>query len=204
VIDAATISRFPDIGWETKPTLEQEIATAQARLREIRRAAPQARYIRTLGNHDMRFETRLAAVAPQFARIHGVHLRDHFPDWEPAWSVWINSGDVVVKHRFRGGIHATYNNTVKAGTTIVTGHLHSLQVTRFSDYRGHRWGVDGGTMAAPYQRPFVDYTEDNPVDWATGVAVLTFDNRRLLWPEVAHVIDEEKGLVSFRGRVTEV
>ena len=55
-------------------------------------------------------------------------------------------------------------------------------------------------MAAPYQRP-LSTTPRTTRSIGPGFAVLTFDNGRLLWPEVAHVVDEEKGLVTFRGRI---
>ena len=200
-LDGASISRHAPISWEENPSLIGEIEECGARLDEIRKAAPNAEHIWTLGNHDGRFETRLATVAPEFAKIHGVHLKDHFPHWVPCWSTWINE-DVVVKHRFKGGIHATHNNTIWAGKTVVTGHLHSLKVTPFSDYNGIRWGVDTGTLADPYGPQFRNYMEDNPRNWRSGFAVLTFENGQLRWPEIVHVVDE--GVAEFRGETFEV
>jgi hypothetical protein len=199
-LDGATISRHPPIGWESRPSLIQEIETCQARMGEIEQAAGKAEKIWTLGNHDARFETRLAMQAPEFAKVHGVHLHDHFPYWGTAWSCWIND-DVVIKHRLAGGIHAARNNTVKAGKTIITGHTHSAKVTPVTDYNGTRWGVDTGTMAVPFGPQFVDYTEDSPVDWRSAFAVLTFRNGRLLQPELAIVADEKAGEIDFRGKV---
>jgi predicted phosphodiesterase len=200
VLDGARISRHPPIGWESRPTLVDEIEACKQRLTEIISAAKNAKFIWTLGNHDARFETRLATVAPEYAKIHGVHLSDHFPEFEPAWACWIN-GEVVVKHRYKGGVHATHNNAVASGKSMVTGHLHSLKVTPYDDYNGTRWGVDTGTLAAKYGEQFVDYTEDGPRNWRSGFAVLTFRNGQLLWPEVVNVRDEEAGEVEFRGKV---
>lgn len=199
--DGASISRHPPIGWEDNPTVKQEIEAVQDRLSEIEFAAGKARKVWPLGNHDARFETRLASVAPEYAKIYGVHLSDHFPAWEGCWSCWIN-GKVVIKHRYKGGIHATHNNTVSAGTTIVTGHLHSLKVTPFTDYNGDRWGVDTGTLADPNGPQFVDYSEDSPKNHRSGFIVLTFVDGELLWPEVVNVIGENK--VTFRGKVIDV
>lgn len=204
VLDGAGISRHPPIGWEKKPELIDEIEECQVRLEDICLAAPKARKIWTLGNHDSRFETRLATVAPQYAHIKGIHLKDHFPDWEPCWSTWIND-KVVVKHRYKGGIHATHNNTVTAGKTIITGHLHSLKVTPFTDYNHTRWGVDSGTLAPLHPMvgdQFLDYLEDGPVNWRAGFVVLTFHKNRLLWPELVHVINERE--YEFRGKVYRV
>jgi len=201
VLDGAGISRHPSIGWENKPSLIEEIDACTERLDEIEQAAPKAEKIWTLGNHDARFESRLANVAPEYAKIHGVHLKDHFPYWTPCWSVWIND-DVVIKHRWKGGIHATHNNTVNSGKSIVTGHLHSLKVTPWTDYTGTRWGVDTGTLAAPGGPQFIDYTEDNPVNWRAGFAVLTFYEGELLDPETVRVRDDNT--VVFRGEVHRV
>lgn len=201
ILDGASISRHPPIGWEDRPSLVEEMEACKARLQEIQDAAKGAKYIWTLGNHDARFETRLAMVAPEYAKLHGVHLKDHFPMWKPCWSTWIN-GEVVVKHRYKGGIHATHNGPLWAGKTMVTGHLHSLKVTPLTDYNGTRFGVDTGTMAEPGGPQFLDYMEDNPANWRSGFVVLTFYKGRLLWPEIVHVL--EPGKVQFRGEVIEV
>lgn len=199
--DGASISRYPRIGWDSKPTVIDELKACKDRLGEISDKAKGARLLWPLGNHDSRYETRLAANAPEFQGVQGFHLKDHFPDWVPCWSTWIN-GEVVVKHRMKGGIHATRNNALNAGKTMVTGHLHSLKVTPLDDYNGTRWGVDTGTLADPKGPQFVDYLEDAPTDWRSGFVVLTFWRGRLLWPEVVRVVDENT--VDFRGHAIEV
>jgi hypothetical protein len=200
-IDAATISRHPPIGWEKRPPLIDEIEAAQERLHEIEKAAGKARKVWTLGNHDGRFETRIATVAPEYAKIHGVHLRDHFPLWEPCWSTWINS-NVVAKHRFKGGLHAPSNNALWSGKTMLTGHLHSQKVQPITDYNGTRYGVDTGCLADTNHKAFVDYSEDSPKNWRSGFCVLTFRDGQLLMPELVAVWDEDH--VQFRGEIIAV
>lgn len=202
VFDGASISRHPPIGWEDRPSVAEEIDACKERMDEVRGCAPKGcRFVWPLGNHDARFETRLATVAPDYAKVHGVHLKDHFPDWETCWTFWIND-DVVIKHKFKGGIHATHNNTMWAGKTIVTGHLHSLKVTPLTDYNGTRWGVDSGTLAATKGPQFNDYLEDNPTNWREGFVVLSFQNGKLCTPEVVRVV--EQGVVDFRGKMWNV
>ena len=211
VIDGARVSRWAPGHWDdlaSQPALVDELATAQTRLREIRAAcAPDTLLFWPMGNHDARFEKYLIQAAPEAVGIHGTRLKDHFPDWLPCWDVLVNEHDpapLLVKHRFKGGEYAPRNNTLKAGVSVVTGHLHSLAVYPFSDLRGTRWGVDCGTLAVPHGPQFVNYTEDNPVNWRSGFTVLTFAEGRLLWPELVHVIDEAAGLICFRGEVWEV
>ena len=206
VIDASTISRFPPIGWEQRPTLISEIEAAKDRMNEIEAATKGfgCDFWWPIGNHDARFATRLATIAPEYAKVYGTKLKDHFgKKWRPCWSGWINN-DVVVKHRFKGGIHATHNNTLWAGKTIVTGHLHSLKVTPFDDYNGTRWGIDTGTLAEPNGPQFINYTEDNPKNHRSGFIFMTFKDSKLLWPEVVRVVDEKKGIVDFRGELVKV
>lgn len=200
--DGASISRFPRIMFLDKgPSVIEELKACQEHLGEIEEAARGARLFWSLGNHDARFETRLAQNAPEFEGVKGFKLADHFPKWEPCWSVWIND-EVVIKHRYKGGIHATHNNAVWSGKTIITGHLHSLKVTPFDDYNGTRWGVDTGTLADPRGPQFQDYLEANPVNWRSGFIVLTFQDGKLLWPEVARVVDETT--IDFRGKLVRV
>lgn len=200
VVDLAAISRHPPLNWDSVPTVAQEIEAAQDRLDEIAKAAFKARKIWTLGNHDGRYETRLATVAPEFAKVHGVRLKDHFPLWEPSWSVGINN-QIIVKHRQANGIHAKYNNALKSGRTMVTGHLHSAGVTPWTDYNGTRWGVDTGCIADVWSPKF-DYMEDGYRNWVSGFGVLTFRKGVLLWPELVTKFDENS--VQFRGEVIRV
>jgi hypothetical protein len=205
VFDGASISRFPRIGWDSTPSVIQELKACEIALGEIEDTAKKARHnsqlIWTLGNHDARFENRLAANAPQYEFVKGFTLKDHFPTWHPCWSCW-PAVDVAVKHRWKGGVHATHNNAVNAGVSIVTGHLHSLKVTPFSDYNGNRFGVDTGTLAEPTGPQFENYLEDSPTNWRSGFSVLTFHNGRLLWPELVHKWDERQ--VEFRGKIYDV
>jgi len=205
-LDGASISRFSPSGVAGKePSLIEELKACQERLSEVEEAAKEARHnvklVYTWGNHDARFNARLAANAPEFAQTYGFKLEDHFPNWEFCMTCWATD-DVVIKHRFKGGVHATHNNTATAGKTIVTGHLHSLKVTPYSDYNpGVRFGVDTGTLAEPYGPQF-SYGEDNPLNHRSGFAILTFKDGKLLWPELVHKWDEDQ--VEFRGQIINV
>ena len=201
LFDGAGISRFPSIGWEDKPTVVEELSACKIFTNSIQDIVPHAELVFTLGNHDMRLETYLANNTPDVNGVLGTRLKDHFSDWLMGWTCWLND-EVIIKHRFKGGIHATHNNALWSGRTIVTGHLHSQKVTGFSDYNGHRWGVDCGTLADPYGSQFTNYTEDNPVNWRSGFAVLVFKDGKLLPPELVQVWDENK--ITFRGEVIEV
>lgn len=198
--DGATISRFPRPFFdEGKPNVLNELNICSERLGEIAEAAGPARKIWTLGNHDTRFEHRLAANAPEYQGIRGFHLKDHFPEWTPAWSCWVND-DVEIRHRVRSGIHATHNNVMANHCTTVTGHLHALQVKPYTDGRGIvKYGVDTGCLADIDGPQFVAYLEGRTPAWRSGFAVMTWNNGNLLFPELVMKHDEDH--IQFRGHV---
>jgi len=202
--DGATISRHPPGGtWEALPSVKQELEACQERLSEIEAASLNSKLHWTWGNHDARFNARLCAqVGDGFKGIMGMNLTDHFPRWKFSTSVMVN-GNCMIKHRWHNGVHAIYNNALKSGTSIVTGHLHSLKVTPWTDYNGTRYGVDTGSLADVNGQQF-SYSEDNPKNHRSGFAVLTFYKGKLLPPELCEVLDEDAGEIYFRGCVFKV
>jgi hypothetical protein len=196
-LDGSAIGRHFRIRWHRPPTIKEELEVLQDRLGEIAKHAGAAKLIRTHGNHDSRFDTFLSANAPHFEGVFGFSLKDHLPAWQQCMSVWVND-DVVIKHRFKGGVHAAHNNTKDSGRTLVTGHLHSQKVSPWTDYNGTRYGVDCGTLADLYGEQF-HYSEDDPRNWRSGFAVLTFVDGELMPPDLCSVLGP--GHVYFRGEV---
>jgi len=201
--DFSTISTHHRIGWQQGATVKQELEEVQARLGDIEAVKPAGcKLLATIGNHDLRFSGKLSNVLPQYEGIKGFDLEDHFYHWKFTWSIAVND-NTMIKHRYHNGIHAVYNNIVKSGWSMVTGHLHSLKVTPWTDYSGDRYGVDTGTMAC-LKDPQFSYAEQNPLNWRSGFAVLTYIDGKLMPPELAQVIDEDKGLIYFRGQLMKV
>ena len=201
--DGAKAGRFPSIGFmETgKPRIKDELDAMQAYMGDIEKNTRGAKLFWPLGNHDLRYESKLAAMVPEYEDIGGMHLKDHFPLWTPCWRLDIND-DLVIKHRWANGLHAVYNNTLRSGKSFVTGHLHSLKVTPWTDYNGTRYGVDCGTMSDPDLDQFVHYTEANPTNWRSGFVVLTVKDGKLMQPELVQKWDEKH--VEYRGQLIKV
>jgi hypothetical protein len=203
VFDGSSASSHSPIGWQQTPTVKQELDACKDRLSEIEAVAKNAKLHWTWGNHDLRFNTRLASqVGSAFEGVHGMNLTDHFPRWKFSTSIMVND-HTMIKHRWHNGIHAIHNNILKSGCSFITGHLHSLKVTPWTDYSAQktRYGVDTGTMAN-IDDPAFFYVEDSPVNWRSGLAVLTFWKGKLMPPELCEVISE--GVVYFRGQIIEV
>jgi hypothetical protein len=202
--DGATISRHPPMGYLDLPTVEQELSYCQELLKQVEDAAPKGTpLLWCAGNHDNRFTARLAQMAPEFAKIKGVDLRDHFPKWTWGWSCILNPGTVgetMVKHRWHNGVNAAWNNALKSGINIVTGHTHQLKAVPVSDMRGRRWGVETGTLS-PIGLEAGDkfsYSEDSPSQSCQGFVILHYDeNYRMLPPELVETIND---CVYWRGQ----
>lgn len=206
--DGTTASRHARISWASAPTIKEELEACQFYMEGIEKANRGGELIWTLGNHDARFETFLSNQIGQYEGVTGFSLKDHFPLWKPCWSFWVND-DTVIKHRWKGGWTAGRTNSLNAGVNIVTGHTHVLAVQPVTDYSpafqangGTRYGVQTGTLADPNGDQFTDYTECNPKDWRSGFALLSFEEGRLLQPELVQVCGEDK--VEFRGKIHNV
>lgn len=197
--DGASISRHGRTGWEQRPTVAQEITEVQERLREIKRASPGAHHLGTLGNHSMRFDTYLSGHASAMEGVQGMKFEDMLPGWTYAWA-WLVNEHTLIKHRIKGGIHATWNNTADAQINTVTGHTHNLRVTPRSTMSpvngGNIYGVDTGMLADPFGPQFA-YVEQGPRNWRSGFAVLTFKDGILMPPELCQVVAD--GVIFFRG-----
>lgn len=202
VFDGGKVGRHPPFGWSIRPSAAQELQAAQERVHEIELALPNGCERRwNIGNHDIRFERNLAMSAPEYEGIPGMRLGDHFPGWDMAWSTLINAETnhpVMVKHRHANGVHAGYNNAMKGGVTVVTGHTHQLEVKPWGNYRCKRYyGVQTGTLQ-DIAHPAFEYMENSPTPACSGFAVLTFRDGDLMPPELCEVRD---GRAWFRGEV---
>jgi hypothetical protein len=201
IFDGVSTSRHDPFGWCKRPSVKEEMDACIERMGEVEQAVPKGCELRwTIGNHDIRFERSLATRVSDFEGIGGFRLADHFPAWQLAWSLVLNPEahiPVMVKHRNANGVHAAYNNAMKGGYHIVTGHTHALEVKPYGDYRGRRYGVQGGCLL-DIDAPQTEYAENNPSHMCPGFVVLTFKDGELLPPEMCAVVN---GRAFFRGEV---
>lgn len=206
-IDGASISRWPVssfVEMKSRPLVAAEIGVTVKRLGDYEDLSFVEYLVWNLGNHDARFETRLAEKVPEYKGVDGFTLKEHFPFWLPTWRTDFcrspkDAPAVIVKHRMKGGMHAGQNNVLWSGTSMVTGHDHMLKAYAISNVHGLQWGIHAGTVA-PIDSPlFTHYTEDNVVNWQEGFAFLHFKGGRFIGPELIHVTPD--GDTLFRGEV---
>lgn len=204
VFDGASISRHDVLGWQKLPTVIEELDAAKTRLAELERAAPKAQRFMTVGNHDSRFDRRLATEISEFEGVPGMRLEDHLQGWPMSYSVLINEGidPVFVVHNIRGGMHAPFNNAKATGCTVITGHLHSQKAQPVTTLL-HDWeGIDAGCLADRDHAAF-SYRMDRPADWRSGFVVMTFDEEGRHLPSEFCRIQwlKDRARAIFRGEI---
>src|SRR3990167_633011 len=199
--DFAAIGRFHRIGWQDRPDISAELEDGTDKLRDIELACPKAKRYFTLGNHDARYDGIIANRMPEFEGVDGSALAHHLKRWAVCLSMTVND-TFIIKHRWHGGIHSAYNNALRGGKNIATGHTHHLKIEPWTDYNGIRYAVETGTLSDLWDETFL-YTENNPSNWQPGCAVITVD-QNLIFPEICPmVIDNnhrKRGLIHYRGR----
>jgi hypothetical protein len=197
--DFGSVSRFPRGPWrnEKRPTIKEELEAIQERLGEIESAAPKRiKFLRTLGNHDDRFEARLSTFVPEYEGMSGTRLKDHVPRWEECERIDVND-DFEAIHNIRAGeVGRDRQNVLVTGHNTVVGHSHALHVWPQTWRRGTYYGICAGTLADLDDDVF-HYLGSRPANWQSGFVVLTWYNGKLLYPELAMNMD---GKVFFRGK----
>jgi hypothetical protein len=202
--DGASISRHDPLGWQKTPKVIEELDATKGFMGEVVRASPKAEHIFTVGNHDSRFDRRLASEVGEFEDVPGMHLSDHLKEWKFCYGALVNedTDPFFAIHAIRGGMYAPRNNALAAGCSVFTGHLHSQKSIPVTTLL-HEWdGVDGG-MIADRDGPQFSYVASKPTDWREGFAVQRVDKDGLRYPaELARVVYHKRfRRLVFRGEV---
>ncbi|MGH7807761.1 MAG: metallophosphoesterase family protein [Thermodesulfobacteriota bacterium] len=207
IFDFPSISRHHRIGWENRPTVQQELEYVQDRLEEVEKASIGAKFYRTWGNHDLRFDGILANKMAELEGVKGTCLKDHIPRWNPCWALQINKYEAYISHRWKTSVHSPHNNTKDAGVSYGTGHDHFPRVDPWSDLRGLRFGFNSGTLADISEEDGSDispfrYREQAPNHWWSSFITLSFVDGKMLEPQL--VRKWNKDTVQYCGRLITV
>jgi hypothetical protein len=199
MIDGTRVSRHPRLRNQNAPRVVDELNEAE---RQIDRLPEAEHRLWMLGNHDTRLDNYLANSAPEVDDA-AKSLRDWFPNWEFAYATVVNEGlprviPTEVRHFYRMGNHARWNNVMYSGIHMVTNHTHGSGVTPFNNRLGRIYGIETGMLNSNHAPQF-EYHQGMPSRSNGGFAVLSFDDAgNLLPPELCeHVY----GRAWFRGRV---
>lgn len=199
IFDFASISSYDKMAWENRFSLEEELDAGINYMKDIQKASPNSKKYFLYSNHDCRYNKFLAKHAPQFKGVKGFSLEDHIPEeWVNCMSLNLNKNTMFL-HQYNGGVHAGYNNVVKSGISIVTGHTHIMECKPFTDYNGTRYGIQTGTLSSIKDNPFFNYTVGTPLNWMAGAVFLTYIDGELQMPEFMTINKSNEAV--FRGRI---
>jgi len=191
IIDGARVSRHGRFLGSRAPKIMDEIEAVYEHLKMLPKAKTR---IWTVGNHDIRVDNYLANQAPELEDYLGSFV-DRFPEWKFCYAATINN--VEIRHRFRGGIHAAWNNALHSGVTMVTSHSHQLQMTAIRNRNGSHYGIEAGMLGDP-NSPAFEYSEAAPSRACPGFVFLSFDeDGNIMPPELCEMI---RGRPAFRGQ----
>lgn len=188
-LDGATISRHDPLGWQKLPRIIDELDATKGFLGEVVQASKKAKHYFVVGNHDSRYDRRLATETAEFQDVGGFRLSDHLKEWKFCYAVLVNKDTEpsFFVHNIRGGMYAPRNNVLAAGCTVFTGHLHSQKTIPVTTLLQDHEGIDCG-MIARRDGPQFSYTTSRPVDWREGFAVQRYDKEGMRYPaELARV-----------------
>lgn len=175
IIDGARVSSHRKFLGVSHPSVAEEIEAARFFMSKLPLSS---RIYWTIGNHDQRVDFYLANAAPELEDYAG-RLSDRFPQAQFCYALFVNG--VEIRHRFRGGIHAGWNNALHTGTSTVTNHTHQLQLTAVRNRNGTHWGIETGMLADP-ESPAFEYTEGTQSRAHQGFVLLSFDEEGFLMP----------------------
>lgn len=204
--DFPAIGRFHRIGWQAQPSVKDELESGVADLTAVRDASPKSKRIFCLGNHDMRFDGILSNRLSETEGVAGHRLSDHINvfsklDYQICLSAVFND-HFIVKHRWHSGVHSSYNDVLRGGKNIATGHDHKLNVRPWTDYNGTRYGIKTGCLSDLWDEAFL-YLENNATDWQPGFAAVTISGGIIIPQAVPIVLDKnhaKRGKAHYHGK----
>lgn len=133
-LDAPEPSRWNrGMAGEYAPTLQRSVEAAHDLLAGFSEAAPNARKIMKMGNHDERVQTYVRRYAPALDSLEALHyeslLRTEEIGWEVAHGLIDLAPGWVLAHGHETGLNSTAGGTAmglarKIGKSVVCGHTH--------------------------------------------------------------------------------
>lgn len=172
IADFYGISRF-DKDPNRQVRLQNEIDfTREVILAEVRRAAPAARILWRLGNHEERLEKYIRTRAPEFASLRALDLASLFGTDDLDILVCeedIQVGHVELTHGHMVRKHSGY--TAKAmldeyGSSVIHNHTHRLGAIYKTDRSGPHVAFENGCLC----RMDPEYIAGTP-NWQHGFSV---------------------------------
>lgn len=178
--DLFAFSRFAKtLNWMT-PKDELALARTGAELmwKELRKAAPKAKCIQLLGNHDARIQKKILDRIPEFESLFDTQVLFKFKDvyTAPSDKTEIIIGDklFIHGHSSRLGQHMRRN-----GKNTICGHSHKGGVIYEKFLGGVLYEANAGYTGDPDQ-PVFKYGAQDTDNWTRGFLTIDGDGPKFI------------------------
>lgn len=176
IVDFYAVSRY-DKSPQRKLELQNEIDVAQRELRRLRKAAPLARMVYQVGNHEERFTKYLRSRAPELAALRALALpellglnklgAEFVDDYRPQ-----AVGQLFHLHGHLGpggSVNAARGKALKFNDNVIFGHHHKHQVEYRRSLSGRVTGAWANGCLCGLEPEF-----DPCPQWTQGVTLVRY------------------------------
>lgn len=186
--------------------LVDEIAAVNDRLDELDELFPEARKVFIAGNHEHRLARYINNKAPELIgmaevdHLFSLHTRRNwkFVPYGPTQLYQVLGSHLFARHEpLSGSAHAAYQTVVKAGCSVVFGHIHRIQEYQvvMMDGKNHR-GISVGWLGDETHH-VMEYVGGHH-QWAKGFGVVDVLRDGTFFHQTVHIIG---GKCSYGGMV---
>lgn len=181
LLDLYSFSRYEKDANFTSPKseLNRGLKLAEKFWGDVKRAAPKARCIQLIGNHEMRLNKLIARKAPELQ-----HLVKSIQDLYQFKGVKVLKDDrdyivldgVVYLHGYlsKNGDHSKF-----FGASVVHGHSHRVGIVYERKKDGLHFEMDCGHLADEKSLP-LQYTQSKMSKWITAVGIVENKQPRII------------------------
>lgn len=175
--------------------LKKEIDAVISELKRLRRLFPKAKIVYIQGNHEYRLERYIERQCPELYDVIDCKsilkldaLQIKFIPYGPNQIYSVLGSKLKARHEpLAGGKYAAHASVVKAGCSLIFGHLHTIAESQvvMMDGSNHR-GITCGWLGDK-DHPVMSYVK-NHHQWAQGFSLVTALTGGTFFNETKHII----------------
>jgi hypothetical protein len=189
--------------------LSDELDHVNAYLDELDERFPAASKVYIEGNHEHRLQRFINSRAPELnglTRVESLLRLDTRENWEfrpyePSQLYSVLGSKLFARHEpYAGSTHAAHCSVVKAGCSIIFGHVHRIQESQivYASGENHR-GISCGWLGDVESSVF-DYVPSLH-QWAHGFSIVDVLPDGTFFNNMIHIID---GKCSYGGVIIDM
>lgn len=175
--------------------LAKEIQMVKKELNKLRDGFPKAKIVFLQGNHEYRLERFIQNKAPELFGLFNTEsllglkeLDIKYVPYTPDQKYSVLGSKLMARHEpISGGVHVAHGTVVKAGCSVIFGHVHRIQESQVVMMNGdnHR-GIAAGWLGNK-DHASMSYVK-NHHQWSLGFALVTVKDKEFFC-DLKHIIN---------------